>query len=390
VNRLAWLDCSSGVSGDMLLGALTDLGAVDVAALAEQLGLTGRFGADRTSRGGISATQVEVVPDDDQPHRRLPDVLRLVDSAAVAAAARQRAVAVFRRLAQAEGRVHGLDPETVEFHEVGAVDAIVDVLGVCVGLHALAVDQLVVGPIRLGRGQVTTRHGVLPVPGPAVLELLKEADLVVEGGPVARELATPTGIALLAEWATRPGPMPLMRVTGVGVGAGSRDLAEQPNVLRLVVGEPADAAGDGWLVLEANVDDLDPRIWPVVIERLLDAGAADAWLTPIVMKKGRPAHTVSTLCPATVVEAVRLVLFAETSTIGVRATPVGKHALDREWVQTDVGGQQVRVKVARINRDVVNVSPEFDDVVRAATALDRPVKSVLAAATAAAHQLLAP
>ena len=391
MSRIGWLDCSSGVSGDMLLGALTDLDAVRVTDLAAKLGLKGRFAAGETVRAGIRATTVEVQPADDQPHRRLSDVLLILRTADLPAAVVDRATAVFERLASAEARVHGVRPTDVAFHEVGAVDAIIDIVGVCLGFEVLALDAVVVGPIAMGGGQVRAAHGVLPVPGPAVVELLKGSALIAHGGPVDHELATPTGVALLAELATASGRMPAMRIGQVGIGAGSRDLAEQPNVLRLVVGDEVEssaAADDGWQLLAANVDDLDPRLWPVVIERLLGAGAADAWITPIVMKKGRPAHTIHVLCDGTTIAAARGVLFAETSTIGVRSSPVSKYALDREWLTTDVHGQSVRVKVARLDGEVVNVSPEFDDAVRAAAALGRPVKSILAAAAAAAHTAL--
>ena len=377
----------------MLLGALTELDAVQVTDVARTLGVDVEVTAEATQRGGLRATKVEVRPAPDQPHRRLADIERVITTARLPDAVADRAVAVFRRLAAAEARVHGVQPHDVTFHEVGAVDAVVDVVGACLGLHALDLDALVVGPMALGGGRVSTAHGVLPVPGPAVLELLTRAELTVHGGPVDRELATPTGIALLAEWATATGPMPALRVQRVGIGAGGQDFDEHPNVLRLVLGEThvpgGHGGGDGgWQVLAANVDDLDPRLWPVVIERLMEAGAADAWLTPIVMKKGRPAHTISVLCDETTAAAACRVLFVETSTIGVRTTAVGKHALHREWLQVEVDGQQVRVKVARLGDDVVNLAPEFDDVVRAATALGRPVKSVLAAAAAVAHAQL--
>jgi len=375
----------------MLLGALTALDTVDVDALARELGLGGVASAT-VQRGGISARAVTVEPEPDQPHRRLADVLGIVDRAPVPAQARTRAAAVFHRLAEAEADVHGVAADDVEFHEVGAVDSIVDIVGACTGLHALGLDELVVAPIALGGGTASTAHGPVPVPVPAVLALLAATSLASYGGPADVELATPTGVALLAEWATTAGQMPAMHVEDVGVGAGQRELATRPNVLRLVVGRRADinghSAGESWHVLEANVDDLDPRLWPVVIDRLLAAGAADAWVTPIVMKKGRPAHTVSALCGQATLSAVEAALFAETSTIGVRRTEVAKTALDREWMPVQVAGQTIRVKVARRAGTVVNVSPEFDDVVRAAAALDRSVKSVLAAAAAAAHAAL--
>ena len=386
--RVGWLDCTSGISGDMLLGALCALDAVRPVELAGSLDVEVQVEVARTSRAGLDATTVDVRPGPDQPHRTLSEVLAIIDSARVPTPARERAAAVFRRLAEAEAAVHGSDPQQVEFHEVGAVDSIVDVVGVCVGLQALDLDELVVSPLALGGGQVSTRHGTLPVPGPAVLELLRGCGLSAYGGPVDRELATPTGVALLAEWSARSGVMPAMQVTAMGVGAGTLDLAERPNVVRLVVGETAaDDVDDEWQVMAANIDDLDPRLWPVVIERLLAAGAVDAWLTPIIMKKGRPAHTLQVMCASGKADGVRRALFAETSTIGVRTTPVGKHALDRGFVDVEIDGQPVRVKVARHDGTIVNAAPEFDDVVRAATALGRPVKTVLAAAAAAAHDI---
>jgi uncharacterized protein (DUF111 family) len=242
--------------------------------------------------------------------------------------------------------------------------------------------------VTLGRGEVRTAHGVLPVPVPATLAVLAEVGAPVAGGDVDGEACTPTGAALLASAVTTWGPLPAMRVHTTGSGAGDRDPAGRANVLRVVVGEPVDAgATKDALVLEANVDDLDPRVWPSVLSSLLAAGASDAWLTPILMKKGRPAHTVSALVPAGAVDAVRRVLFTESSTIGVRSHPVAKEALDRESRTVDVEGCPVRVKVARLAGVVVNVSPEYDDVAAAAAALGRPVKAVLAATTAAAHAL---
>ena len=373
----------------MLLGALSAAGALQLPELARALQVDVGVDVSVTERGALQAVAVAVRAADDQPHRRLADVQRIIEDADLVTPVKARAIAVFVRLAEAEARVHGREPSDVEFHEVGAVDAIVDIVGVCAGLHALGLDELVVSPIALGGGQMQTAHGTLPIPGPAVLELLRGCGLAAYGGPVDHELATPTGIALLAEWASRSGPMPAMTITGSGVGAGSRDLPQHPNVLRLVVGERlAEPDADEWQVMAANIDDLDPRLWPGVIDRLLVAGAVDAWLTPILMKKGRPAHTVHVMCAASKADGVRRALFEESSTIGVRTTTVGKHALEREFVEVDVGGQSVRVKLARLDGELVNMAPEFDDVVRAAGALGRPVKAVLAEASAAAHDRL--
>jgi uncharacterized protein (TIGR00299 family) protein len=243
--------------------------------------------------------------------------------------------------------------------------------------------------VTLGSGSVRAAHGVLPVPAPAVLALLAEAGAPVQAGAVAQESCTPTGAALLAATVSSWGPLPPMRVTATGHGAGGRDHPEVPNVLRVVLGEPV-AGGSAHpeaLVLEANVDDLDPRLWPGVLTALLAAGASDAWLTPILMKKGRPAHTLSVLTAPASADAVRKVVFTETSTIGMRETVVDKRALDREMRTVAVDGVDVRVKVALLDGEVVNVAPEYDDVAAAAVHLGRPVKAVLAAAVAAAHEL---
>jgi uncharacterized protein (TIGR00299 family) protein len=375
----------------MLLGALDDLGALGgLPALLDSLADLGvDVSTAEVVRAGLRAHSVTVSAAASQPHRRLPDIHAVIERAALPAEARRRAAAVFERLAAAEARCHGTGVEGVEFHEVGAVDSIVDVLGACLGLHSLSLDALVVGEIALGGGTARSGHGEVPVPTPAALELLKGTRLAARAGGEV-ELATPTGLALVAEWATTGGPMPPMHVADVGIGAGSRDLAERANVVRLVVGDAAAApAADsdpvaGWVTVEANVDDLDPRLWPGVLQRLIDAGAADAWLTPILMKKGRPAHLIAALVPAAGVEAVHRVLFTETSTIGARTTTVAKRALERSWLPVDIDGQTVQVKLASCDGRVLNATPEFDDVAAAAQALGLAVKDVLARASAAA------
>ena len=309
---------------------------------------------------------------------------------------RDLALDVFARLARAEAAAHGIPADDVHFHEVGALDSLADVVGVCAALHDLAVTAVHCTPVALGQGSVRTEHGLLPVPGPAVLAVLAEVGAPVGAGDVEGEACTPTGAALLAATVTGWGGLPGLRVSTTGTGAGSRDTAGRPNVLRVVLGEPTTSdldAGDAVegvdavdaVVLAANVDDLDPRVWPGVLAALLAAGAVDAWLTPILMKKGRPAHTLSALAPPHAVDAVRRVMFTESSTIGVREHRVAKQALARETRTVRVDGAEVRVKVASLDGQVVNVSPEYDDVAAAAVALGRPVKAVLAAAAAAAH-----
>jgi uncharacterized protein (TIGR00299 family) protein len=353
--------------------------------------------AEPVTRNGFAATRCHVEVADSSTSRSWRDVERLLTSAALPVDVHRRAHAAFERLAVAEAAVHGTTPAEVHFHEVGALDAIADVVGVSAGLVHLGLEQLVVSPVAVGSGRVRGAHGHMPVPPPAVVELLR--GVPSSAGPGEQELCTPTGAALLTTAATSYGPQPAMRVTQVGVGAGGRDPATHANVLRLLVGEavatsaePATTGEHGTvapLLLESNIDDLDPRVWPSVIAALLAAGASDAWLTPILMKKGRPAHTLSALVAADRADAVRTQMFRHTSTIGLRETPVGKTALAREMHTVLVDGEEVHVKLGLHNGQVVNVQPEYDDVARVAAASGRPVVDVLADAIAAARPLAA-
>jgi uncharacterized protein (TIGR00299 family) protein len=345
------------------------------------------FEAAAVRRGGLAATRALVDVADSSTHRTWTDVATLLDRAPLDDTVRGRARATFERLATAEAEVHGIDVADVHFHEVGALDAIADIVGVCAGFAHLGLTQLVVSPVAVGSGRVHTAHGSLPVPVPAVAALLRGAPTYA--GPGTGEACTPTGAALLRTWATGFGPQPAMAVGTVGVGAGGRDPDTHANVVRLLLGTPSDggAAQPTAVVLETNVDDLDPRLWPDVIAALIAAGASDAWLTPILMKKGRPAHTLSVLAPPDRLDTLRRVVFEQTSTIGVRETAYAKTALEREVRTVPVDGHPVRVKVASLDGEVMNVQPEYDDVVAAARASGRPVKDVLAAANSAARRL---
>ena len=390
MSRVGWLDLGSGVSGDMLLGALVGAGVppATLSAALEPLGLPITLRREDVRRGGLAAVQVHVdVPAEDQPHRTWADVRDLLDR--LTEPLRSSASDVFAALARAEAAVHGVPADDVHFHEVGALDAVADVVGVCAGVAALGLDRLVASPIALGSGSVRTSHGRLPVPGPAVLALLADASAPAHGGPAGEELATPTGVALVTSLASGYGPLPPMRPTRTGTGAGGRDPADRPNVVRLVVGEALAAESPQQVVvLETNVDDLDPRAWPAVLADLLAAGALDAWLTPVLMKKGRPAHVVSALAEPVAVPAVRAVLFRETTTLGVRESGVARQVLARRFRTVDVGGQPVAVKLGLgPDGEVLNAVPEWEDVVRAAAALDRPVKAVLAQALGLAQSL---
>lgn len=395
---VGWLDPASGASGDMFLGVLVDTG-VDLGLLQAAVDAVTPepvlLRAERVDRAGLAATRVHVDGADSVHDRHWSDIRALLERAALPARIKEKSQATFAVLAQAEAAVHGTAPEDVHFHEVGALDAIADVVGACAGLAALDLDHLTVGPIALGAGTIRAAHGVLPVPGPAVVRLLAGTDAVSHGlelpDGTRTELLTPTGAALIVSWATGFGSMPAMRITEQGYGAGGKDFQGKANVLRLVLGEPA--SGDGARttqdVLETNVDDLDPRLWPGVLAALMEAGAADAWLTPILMKKGRPAHTVSVLVERSSTAAVEAAIFRLTSAIGLRSHEVAKTALDRRYETVVLpSGSSVRVKVAfGADGAIVNVMPEHDDVAAAATAAGLPAKVVAAQAIAAAADL---
>lgn len=390
VTGIGWWDCSTGASGDMFLGALVDAGvslgvlqeAVDAVAV-ERVTLS----VSAVERRGLAATRVEVHVPNSPVVRTWANIRDLLERAALSDGIRATALGTFARIAEAEAVVHRMPPEQVHFHEVGALDALADVVGTAAGLATLGLTRITASPVALGSGVARSAHGVLPVPVPAVLELLRSVRAPVLGGLAPQEMCTPTGAALLAQTVTAWGPMPPLRVTAVGTGAGGRDPEEMPNVLRLVAGEgtsPDPTSAGTAVVLETNVDDLDPRLWPAVLTRLLDAGAADAWLTPILMKKGRPAHTLSVLYDPAAAPEVQRIVFTETSSIGLREYPVGKRALPRSVVEVTVGGLPIRVKLATLDGEVVNAAPEHADVAAAAAQLGRPVKAVLVAALAAA------
>ena len=400
---IAWFQCAAGASGDMLLGALIDAGAPleVVQAAVDAVGVEPiQVEVEPVLRHGLAALKAHVRVRPSTIVRTWANVRGLLEAADLAEPVRARALDVFARLAQAEGTAHRTSPDSVHFHEVGALDAIADVVGVCAALHALGVTEAACSGIAVGSGMVRAAHGLLPVPGPAVVELLTEAGAPIYSGDEPFELCTPTGAALLAGTVTQWGGLPLGRLVASGTGAGTRQLESVPNVLRVLLLQPAepaevvadegaldDATGSvtDELLIETNVDDLDPRVWPDVLSRLMAAGAVDAWLTPILMKKGRPAHTLSALVPLGAAAAVRSVVFTQTPALGLREQVVRKHALGRQWVSVDVHGQPVRIKQGTFEGRVVSAQPEYEDVLAAADATGRPVKSVLADAVAAAR-----
>lgn len=377
----------------MLLAALLDAGAAldaVVAAVEAVLPRTVRLDLTEVKRAGLRAARLDVVKlATDEHHRQWTTIRALLTDAELAGPVRRDALAVFAALAAAEGRAHGVDPEQVHFHEVGAWDSIADIVGVCAAVHDLGLAGLGCSPVGLGSGTVRAAHGEVPVPVPAVLEL-------ASGWPVhsggSGELATPTGMALVAALAVPQPVIPAGVVRRVGIGAGSRDDPGRPNVVRVVLGEFGTPAAGGTrqdaVLLAANVDDLDPRLWPGVLGALLEAGADDAWLTPVLMKKGRPAHTLTVLCAPDLSPALRALVFTLVPTLGVREAPSAKWVLDRRWERVAVAGGEVRIKLGLLDAAVVTATPEFEDVARLAAASGRPEREVMAEADAAAAVLL--
>jgi len=393
VSRLVYVDAVAGVAGDMLLAALLDAGA-DPDYVRNGLAALGVDGlelrTDSVTRHSISARRASIVaPSEPHVHRRWADVRAILDAASLPPRVRERAHAVFAALARAEARVHDIEPEAVAFHEVGAIDAIGDVCGIALALEALDVDELACSPLPAPRGLLDTAHGVLPLPAPAVLELLRGAPLY--GVDVDVELVTPTGAAVVAALAVEFGPLPPIHLEGVGYGAGERELERLPNVVRVLVGERDRVGGEGAvsddaILIEANLDDISPELVPDAAERCFDAGALDVWVSPVQMKKGRPGFVFSALARPNDEGAVAEAILRETSTLGVRVSPVRRWELAREWVGVEVDGERIRVKLGLLDGRVVNVAPEHDDCVAAARRTGRPVKELWAAALGAVAQ----
>jgi uncharacterized protein (TIGR00299 family) protein len=387
--KLAYFDCFAGAGGDMIVAALLDAG-INLDALKAHLERLGIGGCDirteRVRRGGLAGLRFLVnsvnAPGQDQPHRNLNDILTLIDRAALPARAAQRAKAIFTRLAEAEAKAHHIDVSQVHFHEVGAIDSIMDIVGSAVALELLGIDAVQCSPIPTGSGTITCSHGLLPVPAPATAELLLGVPLSLT--PIAGEATTPTAAAVLTTLAESYGPLPPMRVLAVGCGAGSRDEGALPNLLRVFVGE-ADQSGsaDAAVELAANLDDCSGQVLGATIEALLAAGAMDAWATPAVMKKSRPAWVLSVLCRPADAEAMEDILFAQTTTFGVRRALWTRSKLLRrhETVQTPYGA--IRVKVGQRGKKDIIVSAEFDDCLAAAKAHGVAVRDVLASAVEA-------
>ena len=382
--KVLYFDCFSGAAGDMILGALLDAGASEdaVRETLSALPLEG-FALElrAVTRSSLRATKAEVRVTGEHPQRGPREIAALLSD--LPKGVRERAQRVFDLLTDAEARVHGISPGDVHFHEVGAVDAIVDVVACAAAIEALAPERIVASPVATGRGFVDAAHGPLPLPAPAVVELLRGVPIEERG---RHELVTPTGAGILREAVDEFGPMPPMTITAAGYGAGSRDTA-LPNVVRVFVGETTDArSGNPLLQIEANVDDMNPELLPHAVESVLAAGAVDAWVTPVLMKKGRPGFVLTALASRAERDRVVDVFLRETTTFGVRMHEVAREVLDRSWSEVEIEGHPVRVKVGSRAGAIVTAAPEFEDARRVAKETGMPLKDVYERALRAARE----
>jgi uncharacterized protein (TIGR00299 family) protein len=372
----------------MLLAALLDAGAPEreLRAVPQRLGIeTVQLRLERVHRQGIGALHLEVIARGRHHERSWRSIRAQLNEAELDQGVRERAGAVFGRLAEAEGAIHGVDPDDVHFHELGAADTLVDVVGAVTLLDCLGVSRVVCSPLPMGRGVVDAAHGKLPLPAPATAALL--VGLPVFGVDVEAELVTPTGAALAGTLAAEWGPMPAMTLTGIGYGAGTMELAQRANLVRVLVGADGEGRGSGLhevALLETNLDDLSPELIPDAIERCFAAGALDVWTAPVGMKKGRPGVILSALTRPENEAAVAQAILEETTALGVRTTRLMRYELEREERSVEVGGRPVRVKLGMLGGRIVNVAPEHDDCAAVAREIAAPVKSVWAEAMAAA------
>ena len=377
----------------MFLAALLDAG-VELDRLRAELAKIElgpyEFTQSRVMRKGLAGNHVDIVVPDKQPHRHLSHIEKMIGAAAIDEAVKRKALQVFRRLGEAEARLHNQPIEKIHFHEVGAVDAILDIVGACLGLAMLGNPELVCSPLNVGGGRVQAAHGTLPVPAPATAELLKGIPVYSTG--VEGELVTPTGAALVSILATGFGPVPAMKVERIGYGAGVKDFPTHPNIARLMLGERAKGAGvtagnETVLVIEANIDDMNPQFYGHFAEKALAAGALDVTCSPLQMKKNRPGLLVSVISKPELESVLTHLLFQETTTIGVRITEARRKVLEREVVKVETEFGPVRMKVARLEGKIVNAAPEFEDCRRLADEKSVPLKEVMRVAQAAWSKL---
>lgn len=382
--RVGYFDCFSGASGDMTLGALVDAG-VDGRAIQEavaSLGLSGDLSFETVRRGGFRATYARVVAPHEHAHRHWRHIEEIIDKGKLTPRQKDLATRIFLRLGEAEARVHGVDLSKIHFHEVGAVDSIIDIIGSAVGLDLLGVDRFEASPVPPGRGFIKAAHGRMPLPAPATAEILKGVPLAES--TVEMEMTTPTGAAILATVAERFGPLPALTIDAIGLGAGTRETPEQANILRLFVGTvELPSAHDRVWMLETNLDDLPGEVVGHAMVKLMEAGALDAFVTPIQMKKNRPGVMISVLCDDAKIPAVEEILFRETTTLGIRRYPVSRHKIKRREVRVETPFGTIRGKLGLLENRPPSFSPEYDDCARAAAERGVSLLEVYDAARAA-------
>jgi uncharacterized protein (TIGR00299 family) protein len=399
--KVLYFDCFSGASGDMIVGALIDAGVPleEIRAALGTLSIDGdAVWTERVDRAGIGATKFQVrgeaggdghhhhshgaVATEAHAHRTLPEIYSLIERSRLSAAGKDRARALFGRLGEVEGTIHGTPPDKVHLHEVGSLDSIVDIVSTVHALELIGAQRVVSSPLNVGSGTIRSAHGLLPVPAPATTRLLE--GVPVYSGTQRAEMVTPTGALLISAYATEYGGIPPMTIARIGYGAGARSFEDTPNVLRVLIGEAdATAPSHTVIVIEAEIDDMNPQIFGVVMDKLLAQGALDVFYTPIQMKKNRPGTLLSVIAAPAAREKLTATIFRETTTIGVRYREMTRECLDRETQDVTTPFGPVRVKVARRNGEILNASPEFEDCVRLADASGRSVKEIQAAATKA-------
>ncbi len=377
---LAYFDCFSGISGDMVLGALVDAG-VSIDALRSELArldLSGyEINSEKVMRSGIAATRIHVLVDQkNQKSRHLSDIIKIIEGSSLSATVRNKSSRIFTRLAEAEAKVHATTPESIHFHEVGAVDAIVDIVGSVIGLELLGITRIVSSAVNTGSGMVQTAHGLLPIPAPATSELLTGIPFYQSAAQF--ELATPTGAAIISTLGSSFSILPSIKAERIAYGAGHRDIPGQPNVLRILIGEIATSHDeDSSVVVESNIDDMNPQVYDYLIEMLMQQGAQDAYLTPIIMKKGRPAVLLSVLTDSSRTEAVVDTIFRETTSIGVRIRDVGRRKLIREIEPVDTVYGRINMKISKRDDEVLTATPEYEDCRKIAKEKNVPLKTVM-------------
>ena len=380
--KLAYFDCFSGISGDMTLGAVVDAGC-PLETLRD--GLEGlevpgwTISAEKVWKSGMAATFVRVTTEDQTKHRSLSAILEILDKAPLPQSVRQNASAIFRKLGEAEASVHDVPIQKIHFHEVGAVDAIVDIVGASIGFTALGIEKFACSPLNVGGGTARMAHGLLPVPAPATAKLLEGKPTYSNG--VQKELVTPTGAAIVAALCDSFGPQPAMSVSSIGYGAGALDLEGQPNVVRVMVGEAAEKPVPGFdeeiAVIEANFDDMNPQIYGYFMEKALAAGALDVYTTPVQMKKNRPGTLLTLLCRPAETNVLMSLVFAETTTLGARTYRAERRTLPRETVKVHTRFGDVQVKLARVNGAIRHVAPEYEDCRKLAAEKNVPLQQVI-------------